>query len=93
LLPINKVTERAVVYTGISVIHIKSQEKHKYRNAANQTKLLQSSGRKRQKLSYNVVFVEYFLYVSYQKDSSGFVFSGKKNANSTKAAAHYKTGN
>jgi hypothetical protein len=61
LLPINKATERAALYTGKSRSSIlRIWRKHRERNATNPTKLLKSPGKRRGKRSRDVVFVDDF---------------------------------
>jgi hypothetical protein len=61
LLPINKATERAAMYTGISRSSIlRIRRKHRERNATNATQLLKSPGKNRGKRSCNVLFVDDF---------------------------------
>jgi hypothetical protein len=61
LLPINKATERATMYTGKSRSSIlRIRRKYWERNATNPTQLLKSPGKKRGKRSRNVVSVDDF---------------------------------
>jgi hypothetical protein len=61
LLPINKATGRAAMYTEKSKSSIlRIRRKHWERNATNPTQLLRPPGKKRGKCSHNVVFVDDF---------------------------------
>jgi hypothetical protein len=94
LLPINKATERAAMYTRKSWSSIlRIRRKHKERNATNLTQLLKSPGKKRGKRSCNVVFLDDFDKCVIRNKIQDSYIQGEKSANNTKAATHYKKEN
>jgi hypothetical protein len=94
LLPINKETERAAMYTGKSRSSIlRIRRKHGERNATNPTQLLKSPGKNRGKRSRDVVFVDDFDKCVIRNTIQDFYIQEKKSANNTRAATHYKKEN
>jgi hypothetical protein len=90
LLPISKATERAAMYTGKSRSFIlRIWRKHTERNATNPTQLLKSPGKKRGKLSRNVVFVDDFDKCVIRNTIQDFYIQGKK-CQPYKNCYHYK---
>jgi hypothetical protein len=79
LLPINKATERAAMYTGksrSSVLRIR--RKNRERKATNPTQLLKSPGKKRGKRSRDYVFVDDFDKCVIRNTIQDFYIQGKK---------------
>jgi hypothetical protein len=90
LLPINKATERAAMYTVKSRSSIlRIRRKHRERNATNPTQLLKSPGKKAWKRSRNVVFVDDFDTCVIRNAIQDFYIQ-EKSVNNNKAAAIIK---
>jgi hypothetical protein len=81
------------MYTGKSRSSIlRIRRKHTERNATNPTQLLKSLGRKRGKLSRNVVFVDDFDKCVI-RNTIQELYIQQRSTNNTKAATHYKKTN